>query len=131
MRFVIAITFTAANSQPSQLAFHSLIVHRENGLPIQLEDRFVNAAIVPDYLEQDFSAQTPTQYLSERFPLSEVEHIVEAVSADPQIQRLLEIEADEPCLQVNRRTWSNGKLISCARLIHPGSRYRLGARSQR
>ncbi|MEH6650916.1 MAG: histidine utilization repressor [Motiliproteus sp.] len=110
-------------------AFHSLIVHRENGVPIQLEDRYVNAAIGPDYLEQDFSLQTPSQYLSERFPLSEVEHIIEAIASDAQVQRFLEIDANEPCLQVNRRTWSKGRLISCARLIHPGSRYQLSSRS--
>lgn len=110
-------------------AFHSLIVHRENGVPIQLEDRYVNAAIAPDYLHQDFSAQTPSQYLSERFPLSEMEHIVEAVAPEGAIRALLEIGAAEPCLQVNRRTWSDGRLVSCARLIHPGSRYRLSSRT--
>ena len=111
------------------LAFHSLIVHRENGVPIQLEDRYVNAEIAPDYLDQNFSQQTPSQYLNERFPLSQVEHIVEAIGSENQIQQLLEIDANEPCLQVNRRTWSQGRLISCARLIHPGSRYRLCSRS--
>lgn len=110
-------------------AFHSLIVHREDGVPIQLEDRYVNAAIAPDYIEQDFGLLTPSQYLNERFPLSEVEHIVEAVGANCQFQQLLEIDANESCLQVNRRTWSEGRLISCARLIHPGSRYRLCSRS--
>jgi GntR family histidine utilization transcriptional repressor len=115
--------------KPGKQAFHSLMVHRENGVPIQLEDRYVNAAIAPDYIKQDFSVHTPSQYLSERFPLSEMEHIVEAVVADARMRRLLEIDAGEPCLQVNRRTWSGGQLISCARLIHPGSRYRLGSRS--
>ena len=109
--------------------FHSLILHKENGIPIQLEDRYVDAAVVPDYLEQDYSQLTPNQYLSERFPLSEIEHIVEAVRPDQQARQLLNIDADEPCLQVNRRTWSEGRLISYARLIHPGSRYRLSSRS--
>ena len=113
-----------------ETAFHSLIVHRENGVPIQLEDRYVNAAIAPDYLEQDFRRQTPNQFLSARFPLSQVEHIVEAVAADPKLTELLAIAPNEPCLQVNRRTWSDNRLISCARLIHPGSRYRLAARTQ-
>ncbi|WP_207062891.1 histidine utilization repressor [Motiliproteus sp. SC1-56] len=116
---------------PGEIAFHSLIVHRENGVPIQLEDRYVNAEVVPDYLQQDFSALTPSQYLSERFPLSEVEHIVEAVAPSAEVQQLLGVKAEEPCLQVNRRTWSDQGLISCARLIHPGNRYRLSSRSRR
>lgn len=110
-------------------AFHSLIVHKENGQPLQLEDRYVNAAIVPDYLSQDFAALTPNQYLSALFPLSEIEHIVEAVQPDLLEQDLLKITANSPCLLVNRRTWSAGRLISCARLVHPGQRYRLSSRA--
>jgi GntR family histidine utilization transcriptional repressor len=110
--------------------FHSLILHKENGVPIQIEDRYVDAATVPGYLEQDFSRMTPNQYLSELFPLSDIEHIVEAVLPDQESRQLLEIDRGEPCLQVNRRTWSEGRLISYARLIHPGSRYRLSSRSQ-
>lgn len=109
-------------------AFHSLIVHKENGLPLQLADRYVNAAIVPEYLQQNFKNTTPNEYLSELFPLSEIEHIIEAILPNRLEQQLLKIPASEPCLLVNRRTWSSGRLISCARLIHPGSRYRLSSR---
>ncbi len=109
--------------------FHSLIVHKENGRPVQLEDRFVNAALVPDYNQQDFSQTTPNQYLSELFPLSEIEHIVEAVLSTEEEQHHLKISATSPCLLVNRRTWSADRLISCARLIHPGNLYRLSSRS--
>lgn len=109
--------------------FHSLILHKENGMPIQIEDRFVDAVIAPAYLKQDYSQVTPNQYLSGLFPLSEIEHIIEAVLPDPQARDLLKIDHNEPCLLVNRRTWSGGRLISYARLTHPGSRYRLNSRS--
>ncbi len=111
-------------------AYHSLIVHKENGTPIQLEDRYVNAQVAPDYLHQDFSRITPNQYLCEAFPLSEIEHVVEAILPDEDEAALLALAPGEPCLQLNRRTWSGGRLISCARLIHPGSRYRLSSRSK-
>ncbi|MEB2626728.1 GntR family transcriptional regulator, partial [Pseudomonas sp. YuFO8] len=39
--------------------FHSLIVHFENDIPVQIEDRFVNALVAPEYLQQDFTQQTP------------------------------------------------------------------------
>lgn len=116
--------------QPGTAVFHSLLVHLENGVPLQLEDRYVNAQIVPDYLEQDFSRTTPSQYLSQAFPLSELEHIVEAIRPDKTMQKLLGIDHQEPCLLVKRRTWSDERLISCAYLIHPGSRYRLSSRMQ-
>ena len=110
--------------------FHSLIVHKENGRPLQLAERYVNALIVPEYIKQDFSVTTPSQYLSELFPLSEMEHIVEAILPSSLEQDLLNISPETPCLLVNRRTWSVNNLISYARLVHPGNLYRLSSRSQ-
>ena len=109
--------------------FHSLIVHKENGRPLQLAERYVNALIVPEYVKHDFSVVTPSEYLGELFPLSEVEHIVEAILPSSLEQDLLKVSLDTPCLLVNRRTWSKNKLISYARLVHPGDRYRLASRS--
>ncbi|MFK5926393.1 MAG: histidine utilization repressor [Desulfuromusa sp.] len=110
--------------------YHSLIVHKENGQPLQFAERYVNAAIVPDYIHQDFSVTTPSQYLSGIFPLSEIEHIVEAILPNALEQDLLNISTETPCLLVKRRTWSMNKLISYARLVHPGNLYRLSSRSE-
>ncbi|AXK39008.1 histidine utilization repressor [Crenobacter cavernae] len=104
---------------------HTLIVHFENGVPIQLEDRYVNLAWAPDYLAQDFTRITPNQYLMEACPLTDIEHTVEAVLAGPAEQAALDIAAAEPCILVHRRTWSGPHLVSFARLWHPGSRYKL------
>jgi GntR family transcriptional regulator, histidine utilization repressor len=106
-------------------AFHIVLVHRENGVPIQLEDRYVVAALLPDLLERDFTAVTPTEVLFEHFPLSEAEHIVEAALADRATARVLGIAAGEAVLVVKRRTWSRGRLTTAARLTHPASIYRL------
>lgn len=107
------------------LVYRSVLVHYENKLTIQIEDRFVVAQYLPDYLEQDFTQLTPNQYLTEKFPISNIEHTVEAVMPNKKIRKLLDISAKAPCLQVQRRTWSDGKLISFAILTHPGSRYKL------
>jgi GntR family histidine utilization transcriptional repressor len=108
--------------------FHTIIVHTENDLPVQLEDRYVNPAEAPAYLDQDFATVTPNEYLMAVAPLSEGEHLVEAVLAEDWECRHLRIEPAEPCLLVRRRTWSGGRLVSSARLLYPGSRYRLGGR---
>lgn len=105
--------------------FHSILMHREDGVPIQLEDRFVNPRWVPHYLDSDFSLQTPNEVLVNSCPISDVEHVVEAVQVDVQVAAWLEIEQTAPCLSVIRRTWSDEHLISYARLIHPGDRYKL------
>jgi len=108
--------------------FHSLIVHLENGLPIQLEERYVVADAAPAYLTQDFTQLTPNQYLSAVCPVSTIEHVVEAILPDQTMQDHLAIPATMPCLQVSRRTWSEERLISFALLTHPGDRYKLRSR---
>lgn len=62
--------------------FHSILIHREDGVAIQLEDRYVNPRWVPHYLQSDFSRQTPNEVLVASCPISDVEHIVEAVLAN-------------------------------------------------
>lgn len=74
---------------------------------MQIEDRCVNAAVVPDYLHQDYTATTPHDYLSLIAPLTEGEHIVEAVQATAEECALLHIHAHDPCLLIRRRTVDN------------------------
>ena len=108
--------------------FHSLLVHHENGVPVQFEDRYVDPRRAPDYLAQDFTKITPYVYLMAAAPISEAEHVIEAVLPSNVERRYLKIEANEPCLQLRRTTWSNGKVVSLVRLVYPGSRYRLSGR---
>ncbi|AYA39797.1 histidine utilization repressor [Xenorhabdus nematophila] len=105
--------------------YHSIILHYENDVPVQIEDRYVNAQAAPEYLRQDFSRQTAHDYLSRVAPLTEGEHIVEAVAGDARSCRLLQIEANTPCLLISRRTWSKEFIVSVAKLLFPGHRYKL------
>jgi GntR family histidine utilization transcriptional repressor len=104
-------------------AFHTLIVHRRDGLPLQCEDRWVNPAAAPGYLGVDFSKTTPTHYLLEVAPTWEAQYHIEASAPTAQEARLLDIPAREPCLIVVRRTQDRRRPITVARLVHPGTRY--------
>jgi len=115
---------------PGAEVFHALIVHADNRRPIQLEDRYVNPAVAPAFLEQDFQGITPSRYLLDTVPVSEVEHVVEAILPDEQTQELLAIEPGEPCIVLYRRTWTDNLVVTRCRFIHPGSRYRIGGRFQ-
>lgn len=115
----------ALEIRAGQPVFHSVIVHFEDDVPIQLEDRYVNVRLAPDYLKQDFTQHTPYEYLTRVAPLSEGEHVVEAILAKPRECQLLQIDREEPCLLISRRTWSGDRAVTLARLIHPGSRHRL------
>jgi len=108
--------------------FHSILVHRNNGQPVQLADRYANPAMAPDYLKQDFTRITPSDYLFQMGPLTEAEHTIEAVTADEKTRDLLEMPDREPCLVIHRRTWSNRIVATRAVLIHPGSRFRPSGR---
>ncbi len=108
--------------------FHALLVHLENGVPIQLEDRHVNPALVPEFLARDFTRVTPSHVLFEHAPLTEAEQVVEAVLADAEQARILDVPAGSALLRVSRRTVSQGAVASIARLYHPGARFRLVGR---
>ena len=107
---------------------HVMIVHDENGVPVQLEDRYVNPLAVPDFLARDFSAATPTAILLAATPVDELEHTVEACLPTPEQQRLLGIGALEPCLALHRRSWSRGRVATAVTLTYPASRYALYTR---
>jgi GntR family histidine utilization transcriptional repressor len=119
---------TTFDLRPGAKIFRSLVVHYENDMPIQLEDRYVTPSFAPDYLEQDFSAQTTTHYLHAIRPATELEHLVFAVTPDVETQRLLEIDEREPCLLVVRRTWTDSAPATKTLLTCPGSRFSLGSR---
>lgn len=105
--------------------FHLLLVHFENGSPIQIEDRHVLADFAPDCLEQDFRRVTPSAYLTAVSPLQEAEQVVRATLPNAVVRRRLQMADDEAGLVVIRRTWSHGRPVTFARLHHPGSRYEL------
>ncbi len=114
--------------QPYSSVYHSIIVHLDNEVVIQLADRYVNPAIAPDYLAQDFSKVSPNEYLLSLWPISEVEHVVEAVIPDGWVRELLEINEIEPCLVLHRKTWVKKNVATKSSFYYPGSRYTIGGR---
>ncbi|MFT3961513.1 histidine utilization repressor [Propionivibrio sp.] len=105
--------------------FHSIVVHLENGQPIQLEDRYVNPAVAPDYMRQDFSRLTPNAYLTEVAPLQGVQFMIEACLPPKHVGELLHMAENEPCLLMRRVTRAHGQTATLVALWHPGSRYQL------
>ncbi len=103
--------------------FHSVLVHSEDGVPIQFEDRHVNPASAPKYLGADFEQTTPTRYLLEHAPLTEASYSIEACLPSVEEARCLAIKPSEPCLVMTRRTVSGRHVASFVRLVYPGLRY--------
>jgi GntR family histidine utilization transcriptional repressor len=108
--------------------FHSVVVHLENGLAVQLEERYVSPFFAPHYLEQDFARETTTHYLRGIAPATEVEQQVTGVRADPRTCKLLAIDGEEACIRLLRKTWVGSQVATVNYFTYPGSRYALGSR---
>ncbi|RYF18284.1 MAG: histidine utilization repressor [Comamonadaceae bacterium] len=110
--------------------FHSVLVHLENGVPIQYEDRYVNPQAAPDYLATDFTRVSPTLHLLQHAPLTEASYSIEACLPTPVEARALDIGPGDPCLAMMRRTVSGANVASVARQLYPGSRYSFSGQFQ-
>jgi GntR family histidine utilization transcriptional repressor len=116
--------------QPDDKVFHTILIHLENGVPIQYEDRYVNPAAAPGYLALDFTQTTPTHHLLECAPLTEASYSIEACLPTAQEAKELGIKRTEPCLAMMRRTVSGAHVASVARLVYPGTRYSFAGQFQ-
>ncbi len=134
---VDALTASHLGIEAGASVFFSRIRHFEEDTlghrhAIQVEERYVLPSVAPEYLQQDFTSVTPSQYLSSLSPLSEADHWVEAVMPDSAMQAWLNIGAETPCLKLSRRTFGlqrgqrETQLVNFAVLHHPGDKYRLG-----
>ncbi|MFQ6017456.1 MAG: histidine utilization repressor [Kiloniellaceae bacterium] len=121
-------TARALEVAPGTTIYHSILVHREDGVPIQVEDRQVNPAFASGYIDQDFTRTTAFEYLGQLGPMAAAEHVIEAILPDSTARRLLGVAPGDPCLLLTRRTWSNGRVVSRVRQTYPGARYRLAGR---
>ena len=104
---------------------HVFLVHFENDIPIQVEDRYATVDFSKDFLTQNFHNITPSAYLSSISPLQEAEHVVRAKMPSARIRQHLKMQSGEPCLVVTRRTWVHARPVSFARLFYPGNRFEL------
>ncbi|WP_186336030.1 histidine utilization repressor [Komagataeibacter melaceti] len=121
----LAIAF---EQRASTRLFRTLIVHYEDDLPLQLEERFVSPQFAPDYLEQDFTTTNPHRHLYGIAGPEEIEHVVFAVTPPPDICSLLQLKKPEACLQLVRRTWVEGRVVMKGIFTYSGNRYSFGGR---
>jgi GntR family transcriptional regulator, histidine utilization repressor len=108
--------------------YYSKVLHLSNGTPVQLEERWVNPAVAPDYLKQDFQALTTHQYLANVAPTTELEQAVHAVLPRTAELDILEVTDTTPCLLIVRRAWSGRTVATTNRMVSPGNRHSLGGR---
>ena len=121
----LAVEFNLA---PNTYLFHSVMLHFEDDEPIQVEERWVNPNVAPEYLQQDFSRTTPNEYLLENVPLQSGEYTVEALPAPEAIAEMLHIKKHEACLVLQRKTLSMNQVATLVTMWHPGARYQFSGK---
>ena len=110
--------------------FHTVLIHLENGVPIVYEDRYVNPLAAPQYLETDFTQESPTLHLLRHAPVTQASYTIEACLPSPDEARALDIKPTEPCLALMRCTVSGPHVASIARQVYPGTRYSFSGQFQ-
>lgn len=107
--------------------FHSVMVHFEDFLAVQLEERFIHPKAAPDYIRQTFDEQTPSAYLRRLGKVQKVDCRIEAITPSVKEQRLLGVTAGEACLSICERALVNDISASIVRFVSPASRFHLDA----
>ena len=111
--------------KPEEDVFRSYFVHRQDGLPVMLEDRYVNPKFMPGYTDADFSKMTADSHLNQKFSMLSHVHIIQAAVSNAEINHFLELEATTACIVINRKSWLGDEIVSTARLVFPGNRIQL------
>jgi GntR family histidine utilization transcriptional repressor len=111
-------------SQNTQ-AFRVVILHYENEIPIQLEERFINTEIAPNFMTQDFSKITVSEYLSSLLPLTNAKIKIEAITPSKILKNQLQLDEDIPCLKLTRITFSNGIASTYSVFYSPSNRFNM------
>tara|TARA_R110002096_G_scaffold97990_6_gene218264 strand:- start:24 stop:764 length:741 start_codon:yes stop_codon:yes gene_type:complete len=109
--------------EPGAPLQHLVCRHTADGDVVELEERWINLALLPEAASQDFSATAPGAWLLAAMPWTAAEHTVSAINADARLAGRLDIEAGEACLVLERRTFHNEAVVTIARLTHPGDRH--------
>ena len=103
------------------------MVHKENGVPVRFDTRYIKPSSAPEYITQTFVDITPAQFLKKNCPVEKVNNTIEAVIVDQEIQDYLNISKNEPCLKISRIVTSKGEIASYSKLYYPSSRYKLNS----
>lgn len=105
-----------------------LAVHKAGNRPFCVEERRINASVVPEAADTDFRKNAPGQWLIAQVPWTTAENRILAAAASEETARLLDLPKGTACLVVERRTWSPAGPVTFVRLTYPGDSHTLVAR---
>lgn len=99
------------------------VVHYADDVPVQLEERWVDASLVPDFGAQDFSQINSSEFLVANTPFDVGQYSIAAKSAPDDVANALQMPTGAPALLLSRQTWSQGRMVTAVNMWHVGERY--------
>lgn len=115
------------NVVKDQKVYISQMIHKENGVPVRFDTRYIKPSSCKNYINQTFKDTTPAAYLLKNCPVDKVDNSIEAIIVEEDIQDYLDISKNEPCLKISRVVTSRGEVASYSKLYYPSSRYKLNS----
>lgn len=102
-------------------------IHFGGGEPFALEWRLIALSNVPDADGESFLDEAPGTWLLGHVPWTSARHHIKAVEATRQQARIFGVRIRTACLQVDRTTWRDGRIVTQVRQLFRGDRFDLVA----
>ncbi len=110
--------------QKTQKLFQLDVVHYGDDMPIQYEKRWVDAELVPEFSEQDFSRVNTSDYLIHTVPLVKGHYSVQALHPTADIAKRLNMATTQAALLLTRYTYSsNNHIVTYVQMWHNGNHF--------
>lgn len=93
-------------------------LHLSDGLPYQLEDRWINLAATPSARDVSFDSVGPSEWLIRQVPFSDVEISFSATPADPDDAESLGCVTGDALFRIERQTYWEKQPITFVRLLY-------------
>ncbi|SJM37459.1 putative HTH-type transcriptional regulator YurK [Psychrobacter pasteurii] len=111
--------------EDSDLIDEVKLIHIADGKPLQYEERWVDASLVPGFIEQDFSIVNTSDYLIQQAPLQGGSYTIRAVAAPKKVAQALDLAVGAPALLLSRQTFSAGRVVTFVNMWHAGDSYQI------
>ena len=98
-------------------------LHSADGLPVQLETRYINLEAVPWIKDEAFAEMSPSKWLLANVPWSEAIHTVRGTNANEELAGKLGLAVGAACLVIDRQTFHLGQPVTLVHMTHPGDRF--------
>jgi GntR family histidine utilization transcriptional repressor len=95
---------------------HLRCVHLAGRKAFQVEDRWINPAVMPRVLDADFTSEGPNEWLVREVPFTDVQVSFSAEAADGWIAEELRMRAGDPVFCSERVTWLEAAPVTLAQM---------------